>query len=376
MRRSRLPVRVQHRTVNAMQNSAPSTQAYLPPGLTLTSCNRRSLERQVRTSSTRFIDFEATEPHLRNIETSIRARIPTVVTADTEHWPTLTAIARRVRGTVSAIDATHGFDVDVNVNSSTVKGILPYGWDGQHLTGPFDIVGDVHGQFDALVELLEELGYDEQLIHPDGRLAVFVGDLVDKGPQPVRVFDYVTDAVRGGRAICVRGNHENNLLRVLTAAGDTDIRQSLHTAATNLKPARRTTIKQIADVGDVDTWVADAKTSIRNMPTHLMLDAGNLAVVHAAAKTSMLGCEPESTQARNEQQNWFMYGPPRGARTHIDRSAWVHDYNGDTVVVHGHTSEQSAAITGNVVSIDTGAGDGNTLSAYSWPERHVTTVNV
>ncbi|MFK5004614.1 metallophosphoesterase, partial [Klebsiella pneumoniae] len=57
---------------------------------------------------------------------------------------------------------------------------------GDH--GPFDIIGDVHGCLDELTALLARLGYEPAgpggvPVHPAGRRAVFVGDLVDRGPD-------------------------------------------------------------------------------------------------------------------------------------------------------------------------------------------------
>ena len=96
---------------------------------------------------------------------------------------------------------------------------------GEH--GPFDVIGDVHGCFEELLELLELLGY--RLIHqpdasglpgltvepPPGRKAVFVGDLGDRGPDTPAVYRLVMPMVRAGHALCVMGNHDNKLLRKL-----------------------------------------------------------------------------------------------------------------------------------------------------------------
>jgi hypothetical protein len=78
--------------------------------------------------------------------------------------------------------------------------------------GPLDIVGDVHGVYDALDALLERLGYGTNGFHPEGRKLVFVGDLVDRGPNSPAVFEKVMHLVTTGYAQCVLGNHELNLL--------------------------------------------------------------------------------------------------------------------------------------------------------------------
>ncbi|MBS3996342.1 MAG: metallophosphoesterase [Hydrogenophaga sp.] len=80
-------------------------------------------------------------------------------------------------------------------------------------TGPLDIIGDVHGEYDALCDLLQHLGYDTQGLHPDGRTLVFVGDFCDRGPNSPAVLALVKQLIRSERAAAVLGNHEINLLR-------------------------------------------------------------------------------------------------------------------------------------------------------------------
>ncbi|MGN6506645.1 MAG: AAA family ATPase, partial [Tepidisphaeraceae bacterium] len=89
----------------------------------------------------------------------------------------------------------------------------------RHEHGPFDIIGDVHGCLDELIELLKRLGYtvndDLRVAPPAGRKAVFVGDLVDRGPKVPQVLKLVMQMVRDGTALCVPGNHDIKLMRKL-----------------------------------------------------------------------------------------------------------------------------------------------------------------
>ncbi|MBP6862008.1 MAG: metallophosphoesterase [Neisseriaceae bacterium] len=78
--------------------------------------------------------------------------------------------------------------------------------------GALDIVGDVHGEYDALLALVAALGYDQEGYHPEGRTLVFVGDLCDRGPDSPRVIAWVRKLIEAGRACMVLGNHEINLL--------------------------------------------------------------------------------------------------------------------------------------------------------------------
>jgi len=79
--------------------------------------------------------------------------------------------------------------------------------------GPLDIIGDVHGEYDALLSLLAQLGYDQDGQHPAQRHLVFVGDFVDRGPDSPAVLALARRLMASGRALAVSGNHEINLLR-------------------------------------------------------------------------------------------------------------------------------------------------------------------
>src|SRR5438094_4114236 len=81
--------------------------------------------------------------------------------------------------------------------------------------GPFDIIGDVHGCFDELAELLIRLGYSAEtgangyaVSPPAGRKAIFLGDLVDRGPKISETLRLAMRMVKAGTALCVPGSHD------------------------------------------------------------------------------------------------------------------------------------------------------------------------
>lgn len=79
----------------------------------------------------------------------------------------------------------------------------------------YDIIGDVHGQSRKLEGLLEKLGYrlaDGAYRHPGGRKAVFLGDLIDRGPGQIEVVDTVRKMIEADSARCIMGNHEWNAI--------------------------------------------------------------------------------------------------------------------------------------------------------------------
>jgi hypothetical protein len=136
--------------------------------------------------------------------------------------------------------------------------------------GPLDIVGDVHGELDALDALLVHLGYDAAGRHPHGRTLVFVGDLCDRGPDSPGVFDRVRALVAAGRAVATLGNHELNLLRGDRKDGNDWFfseygpRDAKYEPRVHLPPGRR------------DEVIA----FMRSLP--LLLERPDLRVVHAA----------------------------------------------------------------------------------------------
>ncbi len=88
------------------------------------------------------------------------------------------------------------------------------------MASSIDIIGDVHGQFDKLVGLLRHLGYRDAkgIWRHANRTAVFVGDLIDRGPKQLATIELVRRMVDAGSAQCVMGNHE--LDAILWASAD------------------------------------------------------------------------------------------------------------------------------------------------------------
>ncbi|MBQ0117584.1 MAG: metallophosphoesterase [Flavobacterium sp.] len=78
-----------------------------------------------------------------------------------------------------------------------------------------DFIGDIHGYADALVSLLETLGYskiDGTYTHPANRKVVFVGDFIDRGPKIRETLHIVKNMCDAGTAFAVMGNHEYNAI--------------------------------------------------------------------------------------------------------------------------------------------------------------------
>ncbi|MER6997014.1 polynucleotide kinase-phosphatase [Streptomyces sp. NPDC000410] len=228
--------------------------------------------------------------------------------------------------------------------------------DLRHLTGPFDIIGDIHGCRSELETLLAKLGYVDGA-HPDGRTAVFVGDLVDRGPDSPGVLRLVMGMVAAGNALCVPGNHENKLGRWLKG------RQVQHTHGL------AETIEQLDK--ESDEFRAQVREFIDGLVSHYVLDEGKLVVCHAGL--------PEKYHGRTSGRvrSHALYGDTTGETDEFGlpvRYPWAEDYRGRAAVVYGHTPVPNTSWVNNTICLDTGAVFGGRMTALRWPERELVDV--
>ncbi|HMH87951.1 MAG TPA: metallophosphoesterase [Steroidobacteraceae bacterium] len=140
-----------------------------------------------------------------------------------------------------------------------------------------DVIGDVHGQYDKLVELLQHLGYrDTQGVwrHSD-RTAVFVGDLIDRGPKQLATIELVRGMADLGSARCVMGNHEFNAIAWVTP----DPEHPGKFLRDHCKPGNREQHQAFLDVVEGTHRQREITDWFRTMP--LWLDLPGLRIVHA-----------------------------------------------------------------------------------------------
>ncbi|MDQ3648728.1 MAG: polynucleotide kinase-phosphatase, partial [Acidobacteriota bacterium] len=235
--------------------------------------------------------------------------------------------------------------------------------------GPFDIIGDVHGCFDELRLLLNNLGYDVvpdagdeasfgyTVKAPEGRKAVFVGDLVDRGPKITEVLRLVMSMTAGDTALCVPGNHDIKLMRKLSGRNV----QITHGLADSLAQLERETPEFGAHVRDF----------LDRLVSHYVLDNGNLVVAHAGL--------PEALQGRGsgKVRDFALYGETTGETDEYGlpvRYNWAAEYRGKAMVVYGHTPVPEPEWLNRTINIDTGCVFGGRLSALRYPERELVSV--
>ncbi|MCB5181452.1 polynucleotide kinase-phosphatase [Streptomyces antimicrobicus] len=228
--------------------------------------------------------------------------------------------------------------------------------DLRHLTGPFDIIGDVHGCSSELESLLTRLGYVDG-VHPEGRTAVFVGDLVDRGPDSPGVLRRVMGMVKAGHALCVPGNHENKLGRHLAGR------------KVQLTHGLAETVEQLAR--EDEAFAAEVRAFIDGLVSHYLLDGGKLVVCHAGL--------PEKYHGRTSGRvrSHALYGDTTGETDEFGlpvRYPWAEEYRGKAAVVYGHTPVPTTSWINNTLCLDTGCVFGGRMTALRWPERELVDV--
>jgi protein phosphatase len=238
----------------------------------------------------------------------------------------------------------------------------------KHEHGPFDIIGDVHGCCDELEKLLVLLGYGKQAAadgpfyaHSAGRKAVFVGDLVDRGPRVIDTVMVVRAMVRAGTALCVPGNHDMKLVRKLQGK---DVRIS-HGLEKTLAEIDALPEERRAGVS------AEMAEFLDSLVSHYVLDDGKLVVAHAGMKEEMQG------RGSGKVRDFALYGETTGETDEFGlpvRHNWAAEYRGRAMVVYGHTPVPEPEWLNHTINIDTGCVFGGRLTALRYPEAELVSV--
>jgi protein phosphatase len=238
--------------------------------------------------------------------------------------------------------------------------------DLRHDCGPFDVIGDVHGCRHELELLLGELGYvidrDAQgrpvnARHLGARRVIFLGDLVDRGPDTPGVLRLAMGMVAAGNALAVAGNHEVKLLRALRNKNVT----VSHGLAESLSQLQQ----------EAGTFRLGVEEFIDGLISHYVLDGGRLVVAHAGLSERLQG------RASGRVRSFCLYGQTTGETDDYGlpvRYPWAEDYRGRAMVLYGHTPVPAAEWVNNTLCLDTGCVFGGRLSALQYPERTVRSV--
>lgn len=232
--------------------------------------------------------------------------------------------------------------------------------DLRHEAGPYDVIGDVHGCRAELESLLTELGY--AIVRDDAgratgaqhefRRVVFVGDLVDRGPDTPGVLRLVMGMVSAGDAFCVPGNHEAKLQRALRGR---DVQLTHGLGATLVQLATEST-----------DFRSEVESFLDGLISHYVFDGGALVVAHAGLIERYQG------RASGRVREFCLYGQTTGEADEYGlpvRYPWAQEYRGSATVVYGHTPTPEPEWVNNTLCIDTGCVFGGWLTALRFPEQ-------
>ncbi|HEX7184184.1 MAG TPA: AAA family ATPase [Thermoanaerobaculia bacterium] len=227
--------------------------------------------------------------------------------------------------------------------------------------GPFDLIGDIHGCGGELEEMLTRLGYQPDPAgvwrHSEGRRAIFLGDLVDRGPRIPDVLRIVMDMVEAGVALCVPGNHDFKLKKALEGRR-VQLRRGLEQSMEQLEretPEFRDKVRDFID----------------GLTSHYVLDGGRLVAAHGGMRAEMQG------RWSGRVLDFALFGETTGEMDEFGlpvRANWAARYWGSATVVYGHTPVREPEWLNNTINIDTGCVFGGRLTALRWPERELVSV--
>lgn len=228
--------------------------------------------------------------------------------------------------------------------------------------GPLDIIGDVHGCYDELISLLGQLGYAADPVtgmrHPDGRKAVFLGDLCDRGPKNAAVLTLVMQMVKGGTALAVPGNHDVKLVKYLLGR-NVQLTHGLD--------------RTVSEIGQKDeTFKEEVRAFLDGLVSHYVLDDGKLVVCHAGIKEEYIG------RGSVRIRDFCLYGEATGEIDEYGlpvRLNWASDYRGKATIVYGHIPQIDVQAVNGTYCIDTGCVFGGKLTAFRYPERETVSVD-
>lgn len=225
-----------------------------------------------------------------------------------------------------------------------------------------DVIGDIHGCFRELAELLERLGYDvdseKGLItgSPEGRSLIFTGDFTDRGPEPVKVLRLAMDAVKSGRAWSVRGNHEEKLLQKLKKG----------------TPAKEEVMETINAVkAEGPDFVREVIGFIEELP-YAILCGDDILIAHAGLKEKLQDLDTDDRKMRSRIKAMAIYGDITGRQLEDgrpERLDWAAWYGGRRTVIYGHSIIEKPEWRNNTANIDTGCFKTGILTAVRMPER-------
>lgn len=209
-------------------------------------------------------------------------------------------------------------------------------------------IGDVHGRYDLLQELLKTITLDAQNIGDgDQNVLIFLGDYVDRGGHSKRVVERLTMPPPAGfDMICLKGNHEDMLLQFL--GGEGSMISWLKNGGRETLKSYGVDVKELSVSYVTDEAVEAAWLALRTvMPDSHLEFLSSLELIHVEGDYAFVhaGIRPGVNLAEQSESDLIWI---RGEFLKSDA-----DFG--KIIVHGHSVASLPSINANRIGIDTGA---------------------
>lgn len=234
-----------------------------------------------------------------------------------------------------------------------------------------DIIGDIHGCYDEMIELLVKLGYekdeDDFYRHPEGRKFLSIGDVMSRGPESLKSMMFFYRHVQKGLAYMIDSNHGWKIARWLDGKnvtlnhGDEKVEQEF------LQFEQEHGAEQAAE------WKNKMKDFLLEAPSHYILKKNGIPRVvcaHAGIRDEYIG-----KQSR-DVSDFCRYGDTNGfdEKGKPIRKDWFIGHQTSQLIVWGHDPKPQPLKINNSLNIDQGVVFGGKLTAYRFPEAQIIAV--
>ncbi|MGI2326726.1 polynucleotide kinase-phosphatase [Planococcus sp. YIM B11945] len=234
-----------------------------------------------------------------------------------------------------------------------------------------DVIGDIHGCYSEMIELLEKLGYQENrdgfYVHPEGRKFVSVGDVMSRGPASIKTMAFFYKHVQQHLALMIDSNHGWKIARWL------DGRQVVLSHGDEKVEAEFSAYGKEAGKEELELLKQQLKTFLMDAPSHYVFKKNGVPVMvcaHAGIRDKFIGKQSEAIS------DFCRYGDSGGFDENGKpiRKDWTVSHQSSLLIVWGHDPKPKPLLINNTINIDQGAVFGGELTAYRYPEREFVAV--
>lgn len=226
-----------------------------------------------------------------------------------------------------------------------------------------DIIGDIHGCYEEMIQLLEQLGYEknaqELYVHPEGRKFLSLGDIMSRGPESLKTMSFFLRHVKEKLAYMIDSNHGWKIARWLEGKNVT-LNHGDELVAREFE--------QYEHLDDIDRLKEELKEFLLKAPSHYVLTKNGiptLVCTHAGIKDEFIGKQSDDIS------DYCRYGDHEG----VDdtgrpiRKDWTIHHKTSILIVWGHDPKPKPLVINNTINIDQGVVFGGELTAFRYPEK-------